>query len=72
MHFEKKIIELAGGNSNSDLIFFQILYEDTELKELFLFLLENVLSLASRVKYAYIKSSYQETRCVSKQDLCVP
>lgn len=49
MHFEKKIIELAGGNSNSDLIFFQILYEDTELKELFLFLLENVLSLASRV-----------------------
>lgn len=49
MHFEKKIIELAGGNSNSDLIFFQILYEDTELKEVFLFLLENVLSLASRV-----------------------
>lgn len=48
MHFEKnRYIELAGGNSrvefiqlnNSDLIFFQILYEDTELKELFLFLL---------------------------------
>lgn len=48
MHFEKKkIIELAGGKSrvkfiqlnNSDLIFFQILYEDTGLKELFLILL---------------------------------